>query len=202
MDPNKPQYTIDYLDQIAPKQSSALGDNKLFFGVIGLGIIVVIVFAFALITGGSGPSQTSRIQTLAARLQSMQKIASDSQQNITNNHLQSINASLSIQLTNTKSAMVKPLGTTGVDTTKLPKDVQTTESLSDVSAKLADAKLNATFDRVYANEMNYELSDTFILMREIDNGTKNKTVKDFLVTTSNNLAPLQIQLSNFTDASS
>lgn len=201
MDPNKPQYSIDYLDQIAPKQTNTLGDNKLFFGVMALGIIVVIIFAFALITGGKGPSQTTRLQTLAARLGSMQKISSDAQINITDNHLQAINASLALQLTNTKQTMIAPLASEGVDAAKLPKAIQTTESLSDVSSKLADAKLNATFDRVYANEMNYELSDTFILMREINNGTKNSSLKDFISSTSKNLAPFQTQLSNFTDAS-
>lgn len=200
MDPSKPQYSIDYLDQIAPKQSSTIGNNKLFFGIIGLGIIVVIAFAILLVVGVGGPSQTSRLQSLAAQLQSMQTISTNAQADITDNHLQTINANLNIQLTNINQNIAAPYANSAVNPKNIPPAIKSEESLSGVTAKLADAKLNAVYDRVYANEMSYQLSDVFIVMREINNGTKSKSMHDFLNTTYNNLQPIATQLSNFTDA--
>ncbi len=53
--------------------------------------------------------------------------------------------------------------------------------------KLENARLNATFDRSYVNEMYYELSTLYIQIQHIKETTKNKEQKDKFNSLLNNL---------------
>lgn len=174
--------------------------NKLFFGVIGLGLVLVIVFAIMLISSGHGPSQTTRMETMAARFQALQKITDTAGQNIGDDNLQSINANLDTELNNINQQIVTPLKNNGINAKALPQTIVKAESLTDTTSKLADAKLNAVYDRTYASEMSFQLSELFVLMREINNGSNSRSMRAFIKTATDNLQPIDTQLSNFTDA--
>lgn len=198
--PNQPQYSIDYLNQIAPKRKGPGVSNKLFFGVIGLGLILVIIFAIVLISSAHGPSQKVQMETMAARFQALQSITDNAGQNISDDNLQSINANLDTELTNINQQIVTPLKNNGINAKGLPRNIVKAQALTDTTSKLTDAKLNAVYDRTYANEMSFQLSELFILMREINNGTHSRSMRAFIQTATSNLQPIDTQLSNFTDA--
>lgn len=203
MPPQQPQdpqqYPVDYLNQISTQQQKPGLNNKRFFMIIG-GAVVLILLAAILMIASSGTGPTEKMQTLAARLQTLQTIASDSQANIKSGPLRDTNSNLTIFLTNTNRDIAEPLAGNGVDVTKLDEKIVAQEAGEDLTATLEDARLNAVFDRTYAREMSYQLDTVAILMQEIYNSTGNEAFKTFLENTSTNLEPLRQQFSDFNAA--
>jgi hypothetical protein len=193
------QYPVDYLNQISTQQQKPGLNNKRFFMIIG-GAVVLILLSVILMIASSGTGPTEKMQTLAARLQTLQTIASDSQANIKSGPLRDTNSNLTIFLTNTNRDIAEPLAGNGVDVTKLDEKIVAQEAGEDLTATLEDARLNAVFDRTYAREMSYQLDTVAILMQEIYNSTGNEAFKTFLENTSTNLEPLRQQFSDFNAA--
>ena len=195
----QPQYSIDYLNQIAPQPKKPGLNNKTFLLLVGGGLLLVIIVGiFVLSSGGSGPTQ--KMQTLAARMQTLQTISDKAQKNIKSGQLRSTNSNLTIFLTNANRDIVDPLKKNGVDIKKLDKTIVTAEKGDALSTKLEDARLNATFDRTYAREMGYQLDTLAVLMKDIYNKGNSKSMKDFLLATDKNLEPIKKELNDFNAA--
>lgn len=194
--PNQSQYSIDYLNQIAPQEKKPGMSNKFFLFIIGGGLLVaVIVGILALSSGSNGPTQ--KMQTLAARLTTLQTISDKAQKNIKSGKLRSTNSSLTIFLTNANHDIVTPFGKNGVDIKKIDKKITSKESGTNLTKKLEDARLNAIYDRVYASEMGYQLETVAALMKDIYTNSKSKSLKEFLIATDNNLLPIKKQFQEY-----
>ena len=202
MPPDQNQYPIDYLNQIAPQQQKApVMNSKLVFVLIGAVILLLIVAVLALSSaGGGGPTQ--KMQTLAARLQTLQTIADKAQKNIKSGGLRGVNSNLTIFLTNTNRDIADPLGKNGVDVKKIDKSITSKENGDSITKKLEEARLNAVYDRIYASEMTYQLETVAALMKEIYNSSQSKSLRDFLLKTDQNLQPLKKQFADFSAKSS
>lgn len=201
--PDAPQYSIDYLNQIAPAPKKPGLDNRIFLFVIGGGLILAaIVGMLTLFSGGNGP--TEKMQTLAVRMEVLQGIASKSQKNIKSNKLRNTNSSLAIFLTNANRDIETPLANNGIQLEKINKDIKTKEETDGeaLAKKLEDARLNAVFDRTYANEMSYQLTTVETLMKSIYKSTKSKSMKSYLEATDKNIAPIIKQLNDFNPTTS
>jgi hypothetical protein len=201
--PNQPQqYSIDYLNQIAPQSKKPGLNNRLFLAIIGGGLVLaLIVGALTLFSSGNnGPTQ--KMETLAARLKTLQTISDSAQVNIKSNSLRSTNSTLDILLTNANRDIVTPLSNNNVDIKNLDKSITAAEAGTALTQKLSDAKLNAIFDRTYASEMNYQLNTVFVLMQDIYTRVNSKSMKDFINTTTTNLQPIEKQLDSFDAATS
>lgn len=201
MDPHsqQPNYSIDYLNQIAPtpQKRGLFGDKKPL--VIGLGAALIVAILIIII-GKSVSQQPNSLQQLAARLQSTQTIVNGAQPNIQSSQLRTINSSLNLTLTNTNRDIVDPLKVSGITATKLDKKVVAAESGADLEAKLEDARLNAVYDRTYAREMAYRVDTIILLMKDIYGKTHSAELKNFLQTSYQNLEPIQQQLADFNAA--
>lgn len=195
--PQPPQYSIDYLNQISP-QAPRKQPNKLF-AIIGIGVILLIlvfvIIGFAQLS--SAPS--NKLQTLAARLTTLQSVAEKSQANIKSNQLRGTNSSLTLYLTNANRDIVAPLASNNVDIKKLDKEIVAKEKGTKLSSTLEDARLNALFDRTYAREMSYQLNTVILLMDDVSKSTSSKSLDDFIATTKANLEPVKTQFSEFQD---
>jgi uncharacterized protein (UPF0333 family) len=198
---NQQQYSIDYLNQIAPQpKKSGLNDKKFLFLVGGGLLVAIIVGIFILSSGGGSTGPKGKMQTLAARLLTLQTISNTAQKNIKSGKLRSANSSLTIFLTNANRDAVDPLAKNGVEIKGIDKKITAAEAGTDLSGKLEDARLNAVFDRTYAREMGYQLDTVAVLMKDIYANTKSKSLKDFLVGTDNNLEPIKKELYDFNAA--
>ncbi len=195
MNPDQNPYPVDYLNQIAPQQKKLMLNSKLVIGLISGVVLLVIIAVFIINSSATGPTQ--KIQTLAARLLTLQTISSDAQKTIKSSALRSINSTLTIYLENTNRDIVSPLAKSGVDVTKIDKSITQQEDGSALKQKLEDARLNALYDRTYSREMTYQLDTVATLMQDIYSNSGNKTLKDFLQTTASNLQPITKQLSEF-----
>lgn len=198
MNPDQNQYSIDYLNEIAPQQKKSGLGNRLFFAIIGGGLLLaVIVGFFALTSNSNGPTQ--KMQTLAARLITLQSIADKSQKTIKSGVLRSTNSSLAIFLTNANHDIIDPLKNNGITIEKIDKKITAAESGEELTKRLEDARLNAVFDRVYAREMGYQLDTVESLMKEIYAQSSSKSLKEFMKKTDDNLLPIIKQLNDFDD---
>lgn len=198
MQPNKPQYSIDYLNQIAPQEKRRASNDKLFFGVMGAGLIIALIIGVTLLSNSGGPSLTIQLQNLAAQLTTLQQVANSANTSIQSNQLQGINANLAIQLTNANQAITTPLKNNGVPAA-IPQSIISENSDSTLISQLKDAKLNAVYDRVYSTNMTYELSNVLIQMRIIGKESQSKSLSTFINTTEANLQPIYTQLQQFSN---
>ncbi len=202
MNPDQNPYPIDYLNQIAPEQPKTGMGNKLFFMLIGGGLLVAIIVGILALTSGGSNGPTQKMQTLSARLTTLQKISSDAQKTIKSGSLRSTNGTLTILLTNANRDIAEPLSKNGVDIKKIDKSIETKEDGTKLKEELEDARLNAIYDRVYAREMAYQLETVAALMKQIYTSTNSKSLKEYLEATDANLQPIMKQFTDFNAANS
>lgn len=196
MNPEQPQYPIDYLNQIAPAPQKAGPNRATFVVLVGLGILAFVIVSLLIFSSlSAGP--TNDMQRLAARLTTLKAVATAAQPNIKSSQLRGTNSGFSIGLTNTNRDIVAPLASAGIDTTKLNKDIVAAENGDKITAKLEDARLNAVYDGAYAHEMSYQMAITISLMDKIYTGSSNQQVKDFLRATDKNFEPIKKQFDDF-----
>ncbi|HJP81626.1 MAG TPA: hypothetical protein VJ841_04490 [Candidatus Saccharimonadales bacterium] len=195
-DQNQQPYSIDYLNQIAPQPQKQGIKDKFFFWIIGGGLaLAAIVLIIVLTSSGGGP--TSDMQTLAARLQTLQKVATDTQKNLKSGDLRSTNSNLTIFLTNANRDIVAPLAASGIDAKKLDGGITKKEAPDKLTQEFEDARLNAVLDRTYSSEMTYQLNTVSILVRKIYNSTNNASFKTYLEKLDADLQPLIKQMAAF-----
>lgn len=187
---------VNYLDQIASPEKKPGLSNKLFFALVGGGLIMAALFAILIFNSGSNP--TKDLQALAIKLNNLTRVVEESHEKIKDSKLRSINSSLSIYLTNTTRDIAEPLAAGNIKLKK--EDVDPDAAVLDEA--LENARLNATFDRTYASEMRYQLETTSILMNRIYKSTNKKSIKAFLENSSKDLDSLYKQLEMYSASSS
>ena len=192
----------NYLDQIAVPQNKPGMGNKLFLGVIGGALLIVIMLVVGMVLSSGGSSKAISTQRLALRLQTLQKVADDSHKNIKSSTLRSIDSNLTAYLVNANRDIETPLKAANIDIKKLDKKLVAEEDGKKLTAALEDARLNATFDRTYAREMSYQLETTATMMSSLYKTTKSKSLKSFLEPSYKDIKSLQKQFSDFSASSS
>ncbi len=193
-DQNQNQYPIDYLNQIAAPEKKPSPVNKIILIIIiGLGILTLIVGGLMISRAASRGSQ-SRPQ-MAARLHESSDIVRSAQKNLKSNTLRDLNSNLQLFLTNTNRDL-KDAGLDGaqVESSILKREKDLTQELN---ARLEDARLNATFDEIYAREMAYRLETIMLLMRQVHANTNSTELKEYLDTNIKELDNLQSGFSDY-----
>jgi len=198
MNPETPQLPIDYLNQIAPApQKPGLNKKALLMVVILIGGVLAIVISFLVFISNASSGPKTDMQTLAVRMQALHKISDSSHKKIKSGQLRGINSNLRSFLSNANRDIVEPLTANGIDVKKFDKKIVAKEDADPLKADLEDARLNATFDDTYAREMSFKLTTLSILMESIYNTSKSKSMKEFLVSTDDNLQQIKTQLDDF-----
>jgi len=191
----------NYLDQIAVPQKKPGMGNKLFLGIIGGALVLIIMLVVGMLLSGGSSSKAISTQRLALRLQTLQKVADDSHANIKSSKLRSIDSNLTTYLVNANRDIATPLKAANIDIKKLDKKLVTEENGEKLTATLEDARLNGTFDRTYAREMSYQLETTATMMSSLYKTTKSKSLKSFLEPSYKDIKALQKQFSDFSASS-
>lgn len=190
---------VDYLNQIAPqapkKSIFTLGIKQMI--IIGAALIILVII-LAVVVNTIVSNGRTPLEHLTARLTATQSIANGAQVNLKSSQLRSLNSNLKLYLTNTNRDIIAPLLSAGVNTAKIDKNILNAESTTALSARLEDARLNAVYDRTYAREMTFQLSETMTLMNQIYGSTSNNKLKVFLKSAYDNLKPTEESFANFT----
>lgn len=197
-DQSSPEMNADYLNQIAPKpqRKSFLPKSKpVMIGIIAVGFLffITILGLLASMAGGNvGDSER-----LAARLQATQDIIQSSRPNVNNHQIRASNSVLDTYLTNTLRDLTPILAKHNINVNKLSKTTVNAESDAKILATLEDARLNATYDRIYASEMAHQLDITLILMQKIYKDTSDSSLKSVLSSAYQSMKPIQKQYEDF-----
>jgi len=203
MYPNENQPTPppeDYLNQIAPKiiKKTDILRNKLII-IGGISIVVVLI---AIIIANIVSGMVNQTEQLAARLLSTEVILNNATSKTKSTQLRTSNGNLKLYLTNTIRDITPILKKEAVNINNLNKKIKVIESNTTVLSTLEDARLNATYDRVYAREMSYKLDTIITLMDQIQKRSSDKAMKTFLQDAIINLKPIQTQFADFNAANS
>ncbi len=185
----------NYLDSIAPQQAAPkVMNNRLLLMIGGLVLVIVVVFMGIM---AIGPGKPKQLEVLALRLQTLQTVSQGAKKNIKSSDLRSINGNLTTYLVNTNRDIAKPLEANKVILSKIDKKTIASENGAKLLATLEDARLNAVYDRVFAQEMAYELERLNVLMTSIYKTTSSKSLKDYLDSTFDNLSVIRKQIADF-----
>jgi hypothetical protein len=143
------------------------------------------------------PKKSSPTELIAARLVAAQDIADDATSDIKSTQLRSINSNLKIYFTNTIRDLTPFLTSRDINIKKLNKDLLADESTDELLERLLDARLNGVYDRTYAREMTFILSNIITAYNSAEKATNNTSYKSFLTNAKNDLNPTQIQFANY-----
>lgn len=197
----QPEYSIEYLNQISGANAAQTGGpSKLVMIIAGVvGLLAVLLFAVMLFA--SGPSASDKATDVYLRIQTLESLASESQDDLRNNDLRAINSGLALQLANSLNDLQTPLGNVGVDAGKISKDSSSAENAyaASIQSDFDDAKLNVQLDNTYAREMSYQLETLRAMMQSTYDATNSASLKEALDNTDKQLAPFREKLADFTN---
>lgn len=175
MQPNdqyqQPQFSSDYLNQIAPQAQVKTMNPFFLWGIIGAVLVLAIVVVLGVSSASGGPSSSSVI-SVAAKLANLKTVSDTAKEHIQSSELRTFNSMLNISLTNVNRDLTDTLKSQDVSLKdkKDPAVIAATKESEALSQRLEDARLNAVYDRTYAREMTYALktlrSDMLVLYKK------------------------------------
>jgi hypothetical protein len=194
MEPNNPQYSIDYLNSIsstpAPKTI-----KPLYLWVLIVGVIVLVAVVVMLVLS-SGNGTKDNLMTFAARLSMLETVSTDAKDNIQSSDLRTTNSSLTLILTNANRDVL-PLSGKINKKSSAAKTVAAETTM--LTTALENARLNAVYDRTYAREMSYQLKDIRTQMSILYKNTNKTALKTYLEKTDESIKPIQESLASFNE---
>jgi len=181
-----PEYSIDYLNQIAPKEQRVV-NRFAVFGLIGGGIIAA-VFALILITASGGPSANDQLIPISARIATLQSVTKTEQTHLAEDQISQANAALSSSLSSMTTSM-----NTILTERKLKNDAGSSTSKTEktyatkLTTTLENAYQRGTLDRTYTSQMTYELTVLRSRIAKLKQTTGSKELLSFCDTALSNI---------------
>ncbi len=200
---------LEYLNQISaranqsntPKNGGSLLDNKLLvFGLIGAVVIAIILFILMATSSPSEPIELSNLKNLYLRIDNLSSVSEKYKPSVKNSSLRSSGGSLNIILANSQKTFDSILSTKyGVEVSKLATSSELSEEFTNLSSSLEKARLNGILDRIYANEITYQISRILILESSTHEKTKNEELKSAIESSYDSLEKLKDDFSKFSE---
>lgn len=175
------QYSVDYLNQIAPTQKKST-NRFAVFALIG-GVILAAIAAVVILASSGPPDFSAQAKSAQSRITTLQTVADGQQTHLKENAISEANSSLASALTsmNTElTALMKTKGVKVADSTKVA--VTKTEKLyaETLTKKLDDSYQRGTLDRTYATQMTYELTVLRSTLNRMKNTANSKSVTTYV----------------------
>lgn len=210
MDPNQqypqpgnqqPNYSIDYLDQIAAPAPKKSGPPKiLVLGGILIFVLILVIGVAAILT--SGPNVTTKSQAYSLRVANLKTAASDQQEYLKDPSLKNSNSTMILLLTTAETNFTNLGVSTGGEDGSASVTASETEHLEILNAELENNRLNATLDTAYPREMAYQLRLLLNDLSAIKKLTKSDSYKTYIDETTESLTPMIEKFDNFYDTES
>lgn len=193
-----PDYSIDYLNQIATPIKQKTGPSNFMLIIFGL-VAVAILAIVAMLAFNSRTTPLDRATELYVRMDSLRTIGRDQHNHLRDNGLRTTNTSYQLFLSNAIRDIEEPLSAAGINKSTLDAELRSQEQslVNEYKDQFEDARLNVELDRTYAREMTYQLTLLNSMMETIYNETNTEELKSFLEQTNNNLATIAEDFSNF-----
>lgn len=153
---DKQEYSIDYLNKIAPKEQKTV--NKFaMIGLMGAGIFIAL-FAFIVMTGSNNtPNLKTQTILLSERITTLQTATEQQQTNLNEEQIYAANTALNSSLGSMSSTLTTSMKAAKIKENKKQQTLEKTYSTA-LNKTLNDAYQRGTLDRTYTTQMTYELS--------------------------------------------
>lgn len=196
------QYAVDYLGGIAPQQShnsvkigSKSIDKKLLLFGGGGAIALLLAAALFLFTPKPEAASTLNESSFYGHLLTTSDITKKAGKNIKSSKLRGTNSAFTSLMVGAASEMEQPLSKSGIDPKKLqPSAKKPTKNDQKLIQSLEDARLNATYDRVYTREMQYRLRTMLITLDRIEKINSRQSMQEYVKNTRPKLQSIQKSL--------
>ena len=196
-DNQQPQYSVDYLNQIAaPAQKPGFFDKKTKIIVIILGILMLLSVPL-IIVGILNSTDRVTADQVALHLKTLEVVSNENHGNIGNGELRSVNSSLSLVLADATG----DLSAYSVDPNSLTAMVEADPRAIELRDKLDDATLNAVIDRTYPREMAYQLEVALLDLERLYNESNNPEFRNAIGEVYEQIEPIQEQFEEISAAS-
>lgn len=170
------------------KSSGPNFGNLLKIAGLVVGVIVLLAGAFLAYNFFTSAGKNTAAQ-LVARQKQLLAFVTANQENINNDMLKTVNSNAVSLLSSDSYALQQGLKSVGLSA--VPEAIAKSEADSTSAKKLANAKVQNTFDQVYLDLLREKLAATEALARTVHNNGSMKTVTQTLLT---NLAAINSQL--------
>lgn len=182
--PNTPgmtaaNYSVDYLNQIAPKEQKTV--NR--FAVIALigGILISALFAIILLSSSGGPNANEQLSPIASRITTLKSVTEAQQPHLRETKLSEANAALgsSLATMNTEiQAILKERKIKSNDKSATGK--KETAYSEKLSTTLDQSYQRGTLDTIYTSQMSYELTVLKSKLTKLKRSTKSESLTTFV----------------------
>ncbi len=187
MDPNNPYDFIVNPSGNNPKRVvnfNSGGKNKMVvFGIFGLGIIIVLIIGFSLLTS-LGKTNNQDLIKVEAQQTELLRIIELGKKDATDSALLNRLSSLETLVTSDKTKVAKLLSDRGVETNKT---ILASEKDADVDSALEKAKQNGNYDDVLLSKVSDRSNSYYSSLKTALSDAKTKTEKELLNISISNL---------------
>ena len=129
------------------------------------------------------------------RITALEELSTGAQENIQSSDLRNINSNFVFILTGANQG-VAPFITEKVKK-KDPAVLEATAEAKELSDKLEEARLNALYDRVYAREMRFTITNLRTQMKVLYDKSNNDELRAYLASTDENFEKVNTELEAF-----
>lgn len=203
----KGQYAVDYLGGIAPQSPTntvSIGGFQLtkkmllFIGGGAAALILAVVLLFAS-QKPADPNMLNEASLYTSYIDTAE-ITKHSKKYLNSSHLRATNGSLQTFLINSATQMETPMAKSGIDHKKL-KTAAKKPPYHDVkmAEKLEDARLNAIYDRVYAQQVGYKLEIMMATLQKVKKINTRKSMQEYIKQVEPSLKTLQEAIKKYND---
>ena len=181
-----PEYSIDYLNKIAPKEQKTV-NRFAVLGLIGAGILSAL-FAVIIIASSGGPSANDQLIPVSERITTLQTVTKTEQTNLAEDQISEANASLSSALASMSANLQAIMKERGIKTSS-GSDSAKTEKVyaASLTGTLSDSYQRGTLDRTYTSQMTYELTVLKTKITKLKESTDSKELQSFCATSLDNI---------------
>ncbi len=193
------EYSIDYLNQIAPTQQKPV--NRLaVFGLIG-GILAAAAVAVILMTSSGGATPSTQMQQTLARIGTLQTVSDAQQKHLAENDINQANATLSSALSSMKTDLTAIMKTKSIKVADKKSKITSTEAayLTKLQKKLDDSYQRGTLDRTYTSQMTYELTLLRSKLKKLQTSSDSKSLTTFCTGAISNVDAILKAYASFTE---
>ena len=191
------QYSIDYLDQLAPQSKQPIEKKFIFAGIgAALALTVAAFLVFATPKTTSVANEIKLYTTMVAITENTMR----SNRLVKDSQLAAINGNLQTTLVNATRDMETPLQNMGQDSSTLKSAAKSNGgqySDTKLGTALEDARLNGVYDRVYANEMNTKMQLVLAYMASIKKNNRRESMQTFITKNEPSFKTIQESIEEF-----
>ncbi len=201
---------LEYLNQISQetRPTSAKKSNPLSL-VIKIAVGGIVAFLFIICVGivlnAGKSSPTDLTKQLYVRTANLNTTLTTYNKSLKSSQLRAIGTSLNGVLTGASASLSNYLLPEGGEKADLnpPEKLLATETTTDeeLNTALNNAKLNGILDRVYANQIQLQVSLLIAFISQLEPRTKDETLLDIISQYQSNLYVIEQSLENYSNPS-